>query len=357
MEIAFQYCKYVLDFNFEAGTSRGVMHQKTSWFIKLASRTDSDIYGLGEASPLPGLSIDNVEVLEKCLYDFSKIKFLTLNELKSQLHSDDFGHLPSLKFALETAILDLENEGKRIIYPNDFSLHEKGIPINGLVWMGSKDGMLAQVTEKIQQGYCCIKLKVGAIDFEEEVSLLAHIRSRYTAAEITLRLDANGAWEEDEALTKLKRVAAFDIHSIEQPIKPNQRPKLKRLCMESPIPIALDEELIGIKNDKLQLIVETKPAYLILKPSLLGGFAVCDEWIAIAEANNIGWWLTSALESNIGLNAICQYTASKNIGNFPQGLGTGQLYRNNIESPLTINAGYINYQQSKKWNETTIIFE
>ena len=171
MDIDFQYCKYVLDFKFEAGTSRGVMHQKTSWFIKLVSRTDWNIYGLGEASPLPGLSIDDVAVVEKCLSDFSKIKYFSLNELKSQLHNDDFGHLPSLKFALETAILDLENGGKRIIYPNDFSLHENGIPINGLVWMGNKDSMLAQVADKIQQGYRCIKLKVGAIDFEEEINL------------------------------------------------------------------------------------------------------------------------------------------------------------------------------------------
>ncbi len=356
MDISFKYYKYVLDFNFEAGTSRGVLHQKTSWFIKLTSVADPKLYGLGEASPLPGLSIDDVNVLENCLFDFSNTKNISLIEVKHQLQNATFSHLPSLQFALETAIADIENGGNRILYANDFSLHEKGIAINGLVWMGSKDSMLAQVADKIQQGYRCIKLKVGAIDFEDELDLLAHIRSRYSADEITLRLDANGAWEANEALKKLKRLAAFDIHSIEQPIKPKQYLQLAKLCGESPIPIALDEELIGVKKNKLHLLLETKPAYVILKPSLLGGFAACNEWIEMAEAHNIGWWLTSALESNIGLNAICQYTALKETHNFPQGLGTGQLYSNNIQSPLVINQGYIYYLQSKKWEENKLIF-
>jgi len=358
MNVRFQYSKNTFEFKFEAGTSRGVLTHRDSWFIKISSLEQPNVYGLGEASPLPGLSIDSISDLENILQYYALQKSISILELKTKLSDPSLYQLPSFKFALETALLDLESGGRKIIFSNDFTLGKRGISINGLVWMGSKDSMLTQVQDKINQGYQCIKLKVGAIDFEEEFNLLKYIRSRYSAEQITLRLDANGAWTKDEAIEKLNRLSALNIHSIEQPIKPNQRLNLKQLCTQSPIKIALDEELIGFKTkeEKENLLSETSPSYIILKPGLLGGFSACNDWIDIAKQYKIDWWITSALESNIGLNAICQYTATKITNDFPQGLGTGQLYVNNIDSPLDIRNGYIFYNQTKRWKEETLNF-
>src|SRR5258706_11569841 len=233
----------------------------------------------------------------------------------------------SITFALETALLDLLHGGKRIIFKNKF-MEQTPIPINGLVWMGGLDFMLQQVEIKIRDGYKCVKLKVGGLDFEKECDVLQYIRRKYFRDNIVIRLDANGAFKKEEALQKIQNLKRFQVHSIEQPIKPGL-PEMEQLCRESPIPIAFDEELIGIDNreQKEALLRKLKPHFIILKPTLHGGLSGCEEWIQLAMKNNIGWWMTSALESNIGLNAIAQF-ASRHPIEIPQGLGTGQIYTN-----------------------------
>jgi o-succinylbenzoate synthase len=338
------YKPYTLKFRFEAGTSRGVMRERKTYFVYLTDAKGK--MAMGEAAPLDKLSIDATPDFETKLANFCKdfdnkpTSFLNLEEIEI------LDSLPSIKFAMETAFLDYQYGCINKIFDNNFSNKKTPLPINGLIWMGNKDFMLEQISEKLVQGYTCLKLKIGAINFEEELKILATIRRRFSADQITLRLDANGAFVAKEALDKLKELAHFDIHSIEQPIAAKQA-SMAELCAVSPIPIAFDEELIGIQSyaAKEKLLTTLKPTYIILKPTLLGGFAACDEWIEIAEKLGIAWWITSALESNVGLNAICQYTAQKIIGtkyqNFPQGLGTGQLYENNIDFPLAIQNGFI----------------
>ena len=249
------------------------------------------------------------------------------------------------------AFLDLANGGKRITYSREFIENASRIPINGLVWMGDKSFMFEQIKNKLNAGFQCIKMKIGAINFKEECELLRYIRQQFSADEIILRVDANGAFQPQEALEKLKQLAEYDIHSIEQPIKQGQWPEMAELCLKTPLPIALDEELIGIYShtEKAQLLKNIKPQYIILKPSLMGGFKSADAWIEHAETQHIGWWMTSALESNIGLNAIAQFTAKHQV-NVPQGLGTGQLFHNNIASPLSIEQGQIFYDTTKTWD-------
>ena len=264
---------------------------------------------------------------------------LTLHEDIDSLVSKD---LPSIRFGVETAFLDLLNGGKRVIYDNSF-IKGKKIPINGLIWMGDMDFMMNQINQKIAEGFSCIKLKVGGLDFDRECDTLQYIRKRYFRDDITIRLDANGAFKIDDVLYRIEQLAKYKVQSIEQPIKPGQE-EMEELCRKSQIPIALDEELIG-KNtleEKRELLERLKPQYIILKPSLHGGFAGCKEWIELAEMNSIGWWITSALESSIGLNAICQFTSNYSI-TLPQGLGTGSIYSNNISSPLRVEQGSIFY--------------
>jgi o-succinylbenzoate synthase len=255
---------------------------------------------------------------------------------------------PSISFAFETALLDLKNGGSRIVFENEF-IKGKSLPINGLIWMGGMDFMLEQISRKIEQGFQCIKIKVGGLNFERECDVLGYIRSKYFDKDIMLRLDANGAFKAEEALNKLKALAEFNIHSIEQPIKQGLK-EMAMLCKESPIPIALDEELTGVydRTEKETLLKRINPQYIILKPTLHGGFKGCDEWIALAESLNIKWWITSALESNIGLNAICQFTEKYNV-TLPQGLGTGMLYENNFPSPLEVAGDKILYNLGKDW--------
>ncbi|MDP5061772.1 MAG: o-succinylbenzoate synthase, partial [Maribacter sp.] len=241
------------------------------------------------------------------------------------------------------------------LFESTFLSNQKPISINGLVWMGDKEFMYRQIEEKLKDGFSCIKMKIGAIDFDTEIALLKSIRERYSKEAIELRVDANGAFSPQEALSKLETLSKLDLHSIEQPIKQGQAEEMKKLCSNTPLPIALDEELIGVVDvaKKQELLLSIKPQYIILKPSLVGGFAGSDEWISIAEKNNIEWWVTSALESNIGLNAIAQWTAT--LGNeMPQGLGTGSLFTNNMESPLEVNQGGLFYNSSKKWNTNLI---
>ena len=357
MPLKSTYKKHLLKFKFEAGTSRGILTERYTYFIKLWDSQNPAIWGIGEASPLKGLSVDDRPDFEDIVADFCKI----INEEKYSYPPEnpyEFVHqlipqnFPALRFAFETALLDLLNGGKRQIFKNDFFEGNQSIKINGLIWMGNRDFMMQQIAQKLEQGFSCIKMKIGAIDFEQELEILKYIRNEYSADETTLRVDANGAFSPDEALLKLEKLAKLDIHSIEQPIKAGQIDEMSDLCKNTPLPIALDEELIGIYNDthKEALISQIKPQYIILKPTLLGGFQSSEEWIKIAEKNNTAWWMTSALESNIGLNAISQFTAQFD-NPLPQGLGTGSLYHNNIDSPLKIQGETLFYNQNNQWGE------
>lgn len=337
-----RYINYNLNFKFPAGTSRGVLHSKYSAFLILE---ENGITGIGECSTIPGLSIDPESNYEQKLKEVCD----ALNR-KQNPENVDLSAFPAIAFGLETALLDLKTGGKRILFENNFAKGNTGIPINGLVWMGDKAFMQKQIKEKIAAGYRCIKLKVGALDFETELEIIAGIRTQFSANEIEIRLDANGGFSADDALLQLEKLAKFQIHSIEQPIKQGQLDKMAEICQKSSIPIVLDEELIGIKStEKEALIEKIKPAYIILKPSLLGGFKASEEWIQHAEKHNVKWWITSALESNIGLNAIAQWTSS--LGSeLPQGLGTGQLYHNNIPSPLEIRNSMLYYEKDREWD-------
>ena len=344
------FTDYELDFIKPSGTSRGILYHKRSWFIKVWDENDPTIYGIGECSPIEGLSIDPIALLNQ--------KLKELSEHINNHENVDLRDYPSIQFGLETALLDLKNGGNRIIFKNQFSKGEQDIYINGLIWMGNKKNMIDQVRSKIDQGFRCLKLKIGAIDFDDELSIIQSIREQFNKDELELRLDANGAFDLESAKTKLKELSAYNIHSIEQPIYPGQYNQMKELCLTSPIPIALDEELIPIKNSELKedLVSYIQPQYIILKPGLLGGFKNTQEWINSAEKNNISWWITSALESNIGLNAIAQFTAQyKN--NLPQGLGTGKIYSNNIPSFLNQKGEYLNIDRNLNWNDTMLKFK
>jgi o-succinylbenzoate synthase len=341
--ISMRTIHFPLHFKRPAGTSRGVLHQKDSWFIVLEENGKK---GIGECSLISGLSPDNKETYEK------ELDWLCTHTNSCDSWMETKGPLfPSIKFGMETALADLNSGGKNIFGETDFTRGTKGIPINGLIWMGSPEFMRQQIREKLDAGFNCIKIKIGAIDFEEELALLKMIRQQFDANAIEIRLDANGAFATEEALEKLKRLSAFNIHSIEQPIQAGQWEKMAGLCEKSPIPIALDEELIGLTciMEQQKMLETIKPAYIILKPSLLGGISASEKWTQLAESKGIPWWATSALESNIGLNAIAQW-AYKTGNSMPQGLGTGQLYTNNISSPLEIRQGELYYNPALSWD-------
>ncbi len=335
--------KYTLLFKRPSGTSRGVLKKKESWFIFLKNTENSSKIGIGECGLLKGLSIDDRPDFEE--------KLKKVCENPDAFFKNGLDEFPAIQFGLEMAFLDLQNGGKRAFFESAFLQNEQPIPINGLIWMGEKSFMFDQIKQKIEAGFRCIKLKIGAIDFEEEMALLKYIRQQFGPEEVELRVDANGAFAPNNALEKLENLAALHLHSIEQPIRQGQWPEMARLCEKTPLPIALDEELIGIfdTEKRAECLDVVKPQYIILKPSLVGGFASSNEWIQLAEDRNIGWWATSALESNIGLNAIAQWTATlKNP--LPQGLGTGQLYTNNFESPLEVVGENLFYRNGKQWN-------
>ena len=337
------YQKYVLDFKRASGTSRGVLTQKETWFLILEKDGKK---GIGECGILRGLSIDDRPDYEE------KLKWVCQNiHLGKQKLYDSLTEFPSIQFGVEMAFLSLESKNPLELFPSDFTSNKKSIPINGLVWMGEPSYMKEQIEQKIAEGFNCIKLKIGAIDFDKELELLQFIRNHFDSKTIEIRVDANGGFSTEEALSKLNQLHQFDLHSIEQPIKQHQIAEMAELCAQTPFPIALDEELIGIfsLDDKEQLLQHIKPQYIILKPSLVGGFQGTQEWITLAEKYNIGWWITSALESNIGLNAIAQFTFSLQSP-LPQGLGTGGLYTNNFDSPLEVKEGQLWYNSDLKWS-------
>ncbi|WP_179336030.1 o-succinylbenzoate synthase [Winogradskyella costae] len=338
-----EYKQYVLEFKRPSGTSRGVMSTKETWFIVIESDGKT---GIGEFGILRGLSIDDRPDYEDKLKWICHNINLGLENLLAQLIE-----YPSIQFGLETAFKSLKSTDQFQLFPSQFSRGEDSIPINGLVWMGDDDFMRSQIKDKIKAGFSCIKLKIGAIDFQTEIDILKSIRQEFSVSDIELRVDANGAFSPNDALEKLKRLSEYQLHSIEQPIKAKQFHKMAQLCSETPLPIALDEELIGVfcKEKRQELLQTIKPQYIILKPSLVGGFKGSQEWIDSAETLNINWWITSALESNIGLNAIAQWTyILKNRR--PQGLGTGSLFTNNFISPLSVKNGTLHYDLKQHWN-------
>ncbi|MDO1500857.1 o-succinylbenzoate synthase [Winogradskyella maritima] len=337
------YAKYNLQFKRPSGTSRGVMTTKETWFIQLEADNRK---GIGECGILRGLSVDDRPDYEEKLKSTCENIQLGLNRLL-----EDLIEFPSIQFGLEMAFKSLKSESKFELFPSEFTLGKDHIPINGLVWMGDSDFMKQQVKSKIEAGFDCIKLKIGAIDFQTELDILKGIRDEFSKSDIELRVDANGAFSTSEALEKLKRLSEYDLHSIEQPIKPKQCDAMAKLCEVTPIPIALDEELIGVfqNEEKEKLLQIISPQYIILKPSLVGGFNGSQEWINTSESLGISWWITSALESNVGLNAIAQWTYTLQNG-MPQGLGTGSLFTNNFHSPLRVKNGTLQYDLTQDWD-------
>lgn len=359
MTIKATFRPYKLRFRFEAGTSRGVLTERMVYFVQVYAAENPEIVGIGEAAPLADLSLDDRPDFEAQIADIlQKIEGITLKAHKAYLLDlvDAFvpDYLPSLKFALETALLDWLNGGKKQIFDNAFSQGKVGQVINGLIWMGRRDFMETQIQQKLEAGFTCLKMKIGALDFAQELDILKQIRQKFSADSLSLRVDANGAFAPSEALSKLEQLTALQLHSIEQPIAAGQPETMAKLCQNTPLPIALDEELIGKIEpyERQALLSEIKPQYIILKPSLIGGIRASENWISEAQKLGIDWWMTSALESNIGLNAIAQFTANfKNP--LPQGLGTGGLYHNNIDSPLYLKGEKIHYQPDGKWAEIT----
>lgn len=335
--------KYQLNFKTPSGTSRGVLSFKESWLIFVHNIYEPNIIGIGECGLLKGLSFDDVDNYEDIL--------LHACDNINSIYLEELANYPSIRFGVEMALLDLKKNGSKQLFDTPFTQGNASIKINGLIWMGSKQQMFEQIESKIKQGFRCVKLKIGAIDFEEELSLLKYIRTHFSKNDIELRVDANGGFSVNDCLEKLERLSAFDIHSIEQPIKAKQWEAMAKFCQTTPLPIALDEELIGVNDlsEKAKLLDAIKPQYIILKPSLVGGFAATQEWITLAEQRNIPWWITSALESNIGLSAIAQFTSTLNNSMY-QGLGTGQLYTNNFDCPLELQGENLWYNPTKKWD-------
>lgn len=329
-----------LCFRKPSGTSRGILTGKKLWLLKVWS-DDPACAGIGECSVIAGLSPDyqNDKSYEETLRQVAKNPLHYLRNLAL------LAEKPSILFGLETAFLDWQTGGKQLLFNNAFTQGRRPIPINGLIWMGDEAFMKEQIDEKVRQGFSCIKMKVGAIDFEQEMRLLEGIRERCPEETMTLRVDANGAFSPAEAPQKLRRLAGLGIHSIEQPIAAGQHEAMKMLCAVNHLPVALDEELIPVTDRvrRRELLSYIRPQYIILKPSLHGGLTGCLEWIAIAESLNIPWWITSALESNIGLNAIAQFTGNYDP-EIPQGLGTGGLYTTNFDSQLFIESGQLHYR-------------
>jgi o-succinylbenzoate synthase len=338
------YIVHPLRFVRPAGTSRGYLEEKACLFIRLSDPEGNT--GLGEVSFIPGLSVEVEDELEIQVDHVCKLISQGEMDPEQQLPA-----LPGVQFALETAFRDLETGGKRLLYPSEFTGGMAGIPTNGLIWMGPKPFMINQIREKMNMGFRVLKLKVGALDFSEELSVIRWIRSEFPKADLEIRLDANGAWSADEAREKMDLLTPSGIHSIEQPIPPGQTEELAELCSQAAIPVALDEELIGLSHPlaRRELLEAVRPAYIILKPGILGGFSLAGHWIELAESMGIGWWITSALESNVGLNAIAQWTWTLGVSR-PQGLGTGALYTNNIRSPLEMRGEQLWYRPDSTWD-------
>lgn len=332
---------YTLQFANPAGTSRGVYTTRKSWFIVLR---DGDRVGVGECAPLPNLSCDDLPNYQERIDHFCKII-----ERDGGFDMEELRPYPSILFGFETALRDLHSSN-HILWDTPFSRGEKGIIINGLIWMGSHEYMLKQIGEKVDKGFRCLKLKVGAIDFNDELDLVKRIRQKYSSSDLEIRLDANGGFTPANALERISEFSKYAIHSIEQPIRAGQIAEMACLVPKSSIRIALDEELIGVNapSQKRLLLDEINPHYIILKPSLHGGLLGSHEWIDLASERSIGWWITSALESNVGLYAIAQWCASLGV-TMPQGLGTGMLFTNNFDSPLYIDGQELMYRKGGEW--------
>lgn len=341
MKATFQ--KYTLNFKRPSGTSRGVMTEKETWFLFLEKDGKK---GIGECGVLRGLSYD-----DRLGYS-DKMQWVCDNiHLGKEVLWESLREWPSIQFGVEQAFMSIESKNPMLLFPSAFTSGMESIPINGLVWMGTPEFMKQQIDEKLQEGFRCIKLKIGAIHFQEELQLIRYIRSHFSPETIEIRVDANGGFDLSDALDKIHQLSEFKIHSIEQPIKQKQYDSMAELCRKTSLSIALDEELIGVihYNDKENLLRKIRPQYLILKPSLIGGIKGSEEWIEVAKKLNISWWVTSALESNVGLNAIAQWTFTlKN--SLPQGLGTGSLYTNNITSPLVVKKGHLWYDEELVWD-------
>ncbi|MDR2223915.1 MAG: o-succinylbenzoate synthase [Flavobacteriaceae bacterium] len=341
------YKRILLQFKRPSGTSRGVMTEKESWLLKIE---ENGKIGIGECGVLRSLSFDDRPTYEEQLQWVVK----NISKGKDWLW-ENLQDWPSIQFGVEQAFLSLEANNPLELFPSAFTKGEDKIAINGLVWMGEPAFMKEQIDEKLATGFSCVKLKIGAIDFDKELELLQYIRAHYSAKEIELRVDANGGFGLSDAFDKLVKLSELELHSIEQPIKKGYTDSMAELCKTTPLPIALDEELIGVVdlNHKKNLLDEIRPQYIILKPSLVGGIRGSMEWISLAEERGIGWWITSALEGNIGLNAIAQWTYTLQ-STLPQGLGTGALYTNNIDSPLEVKKGALYYNANKPWDEEMI---
>lgn len=339
----FAFAPYLLHFKEPGGTSRGVMTEKPTFLVKIYDENDPSHFGIGEAAVFPGLSPEAdgnyVWKLTEVLANVAIGKATDLTR-----HS-------SIQFGLEQALLDYSNDCEGIYYPGPFTVGDESIEINGLVWMGEFDRMIERIEEKIAAGFKCIKLKIGAIDWQKELEMITFIRSRFSPEQLMIRVDANGGFSMDNALPRLKQLADLGVHSIEQPIPAGNPELMAFLCQVSPLPIALDEELIGkgTEEEKLQMLDVIKPQYIILKPALCGGFSGGEEWIRLAQERGIGWWVTSALESNVGLNAIAQWTAA--IGaKGPQGLGTGGVFTDNFSTPIYLNGDKLRYNPDEKFD-------
>lgn len=339
--MSFRFHHHTLFFRKPAVTSRDVMSDRDVYFL-IAHSEDNEIMGIGECAPIWGLSPESKPELERTISNWQTI-LSSPNQLASTLD-----RISSLRFGLETAMRDLAAGGRMMPFEADIT---RKIPINGLVWMSDAQSMLEECRAKVESGYTTIKFKVGALDFEDELRLIRKVRQEFSLLDLDIRLDANGAFTPSQAMEKLDALSAFRIHSIEQPLKAGNHEEMARLVEKSPIAIALDEELIGVhaREKKALLLDAIQPHYLVLKPTLHGSFTGCDEWIELAQARKIGWWATSALESNIGLNAIAQWVLTKRV-ELPQGLGTGGLFTNNIESPWIAEAGMLRYDTSLTWN-------
>ncbi len=335
--------KYTLNFRDPAGTSRGILKVKDSYFLFLE---DSGARGLGECGLLRGLSADDRPDYEDKLEELCQ----NLKQDSSKNLEASLDEWPSIQAGLEMALLDLKSEN-HILFPSDFTDGYERQSINGLIWMGDLDFMKSQIRSKIEAGFLVLKMKIGAIGLEQEMQVLRDIREEYSPAELQLRVDANGAFTPQEASGVLDELYNLGIHSIEQPIKAGNIKAMADLCKNSPMPIALDEELIGVfkEEEKIQLLDEIKPRFIILKPSFLGGFKASEKWIDYAEERGIGWWVTSALESNVGLSAIAQWNYNL-YGHLASGLGTGSLYTNNFTSPLETIRGTIQYNPEGSWD-------
>ena len=336
---------YTFSFRIPAGTSRGVMHERKSVFVKAQPLNEIEKTFWGEIAPLPGLSPDLLDNALQPEHLLQKLKNEALYEPES------FNGYPAFQFAIESILLQIQSGKPHILFENKFSKGQSSIPINGLVWMGEKDFLIQQIENLIERGFNAIKLKISHQSFEKDVEVLRFIRTGYSSDKIEIRVDANGSFPLEKAETYLHTLAELEVHSIEQPIATRQWKDLQRLCELTPIKIALDEELIGLNH--FEILEEVRPQCIILKPSLHGGLCKCLHWLKRAEKSSIQWWITSALESNIGLNAIAQFTAEHSIGQL-HGLGTGQLFTQNIPSPLTLESQYMHYQTSKSWDTSLL---